>query len=389
MNTNTNSATAVWPEGKTVSLKDFDVSLSQPVLVARSKGYLWFPSLARLANGDLRAMMSNYADIHTSDSSSLNAFSSDGGRTWSQPIVAPYGEVNLRLPSGDELFLPYYLAPAGDGISASYSTIPNGTREIKVAEAKVTITGWPRPVGRVVQDGVEMNLSAFVFNGQAVELKTGGYLATLYGYFQGKSHEKGDRMNLVAAESPDGVNWKIRSVIADENCKLPGYEGPCESALCRLLDGRLMCVFRMALQDVPLGQTWSSDEGKTWSDPVAIENAYGVQPSLAVMQDGAVVLSAGRKGIYLWFNADGQGKEGERIDLQAHHNQLVPDEPIVQAGFNDWAGDSSCYTEVVALDDTHLLVIYDRLANGWKPIPPDSQETNSVWVVQVKLKKKR
>ena len=45
----------------------------------------------------------------------------------------------------------------------------------------------------------------------------GGYLATLYGYFRGA-----ERYALVAAESADGVNWKIRSVIADEKCKLPG-----------------------------------------------------------------------------------------------------------------------------------------------------------------------
>jgi hypothetical protein len=40
---------------------------------------------------------------------------------------------------------------------------------------------------------------------------------------------------------------------------------------------------------------------------------------------------------------------------------------------------------VVALDDTRLLVIYDRIPHGWSAIPKDSTETNSVWVVRLAL----
>jgi hypothetical protein len=34
------------------------------------------------------------------------------------------------------------------------------------------------------------------------------------------------------------------------------------------------------------------------------------------------------------------------------------------------------------VDERHFLVVYDRLAMGWKAIPPDSKETNSVWIVR-------
>jgi hypothetical protein len=51
------------------------------------------------------------------------------------------------------------------------------------------------------------------------------------------------------------------------------------------------------------------------------------------------------------------------VDLQTHHNKCVPREPI------DRPDRTSAYTEVVALDDKHALVIYDRIPHGWQAIP--------------------
>src|SRR5207248_7315732 len=155
----------------------------------------------------------------------------------------------------------------------------------------------------------------FVFNGNTVTLKDGTFMATLYGHFKDTK-----RYSLVAAESKDGVKWKIRTIIADENCKLPGGEGPCEAATCRLKDGRLMCVFRLN-SNVPYGQTFSSDEGKTWTEPVSMgKDIFSVQPSLAVLKDGTIVLSGGRPGLWCWINTDGTGKDWQRVDLVANHN---------------------------------------------------------------------
>jgi hypothetical protein len=362
-----------WPTAKTVELKGLQVQLSAPVVVARSQGYLWFPTLIRLANGDLLAVMSNYADEHTKTSTSLVTWSRDGGRTWGPTREALYGDSSLRLPSGDQLLLPYYLKPRdGGGMGAPYQSCPKGKQELRVVPDGVSVTGWPRPDQSFAP---KLGLSGFVFNGQTVELKGGGYLATLYGNFKGTK-----RYSLVAAESADGVHWKIRATIADENCKLKGAEGPCEAAVCRLKDGRLMCVFRLA-SAVPYGQTWSSDEGKTWTEPVAMANAFSVQPSLAVLKDGTIVLSGGRPSIYLWFNADGTGKDWQRVDLQPLHNACHPKEPIQDPG------QTSAYTEVVAVGDHELLCIYDRIPHGWQPIPKQSRETNSNWVVHVRVQR--
>jgi hypothetical protein len=361
-----------WTTAATAVLKGLKVSLSEPVLVARSKGYLWFPTLLRLEGGDLVALTSNYPDVHTTSATSLVCWSGDGGLTWSEPKEALYADSHLRLPDGDQLLLPYYLYPQKDGLGAPYQLVPKGKRETRTVKEGVRVTGWPRP-DRSLEP--KLGLAGFVFNGQTVTLKDGGYLATLYGYFKDTK-----RYSLVAAESPDGVAWKVRSTVADENCKLKGAEGPCEAALCRLKDGRLMGVYRMNSGD-PYGQSWSSDEGKTWTEPAAMSGAFSVQPSLAVLKDGLVVLSGGRPNLYAWFDPDGDGKDWQRLPIHEHHNARRPQEPI------DKPGHTSAYTEVVALDDTHLLYIYDRIPHGWGSIPKDSPDTNSVWVVRLTVER--
>ena len=166
-----------------------------------------------------------------------------------------------------------------------------------------------------------------------------------------------------------------------EICPLTGGEGPCEAALCRLADGRLLCVYRLA-SNVPFGHRSAATRGRTWSEPAAMPGVYSVQPSLAVLRDGLLALSGGRPGIFVWFNPDGKAKEWQSIDLLAHHNACHPEEPI-----STKTTQTSSYTEVVALDPQHALCIYDRVPNGWNAIPGDSKETNSVWVVWMELGK--
>jgi hypothetical protein len=370
-----------WEQGPVANLSGLKVTLSKPILVGRSHGYFWFPTLVPLANGDLMAIMSNYADEHTSHPTAAVTWSTDGGLTWTRPVETYCGESHLRLANGDELILPYYLRPAGDGVMAApYSVCPKGERRVVIKSEGVKVSGWPHPDKSF---DPKLGMSGFVFNGQTVVLKDGKYLATLYGSFQDAK-----RYSLVAAESADGVDWKIRSVVADQDCPLPGGEGPCESAVCRLKDGRLMIVFRiqsaydkLKRTSIAYGQSWSNDEGKTWSEAVAMQGPFAVQPSLAAFKDGMLALSGGRPGLFLWLNVDGSGKDWQKVDLLANHNAHVPAEPIKNSG------NTSSYTEIVVRDEHHLLYMYDRLPSGWRPIPAESAETNSVWIVQATIER--
>jgi hypothetical protein len=362
-----------WETGRILELDGLKVVLSKPVLVCRSKNFLWFPTLGKLSNGDIVAVMSLTADDFFSTTISAACRSSNGGLTWSEPrVLADGGEVFFQMESGDTMLVPYLLRPKEGGIGAPYNIFaPGGLENIKYVKSGITVSGLPKPY-KCIPPGV----SSFVFNGQIIQLKSGKYLGTLYGTF-----ENDTQYSLLAAETSDGINWTIFSIIADYRCGIPmeGCEGPCESAVCRLPDGRIMCIFRIA-SGRPYGQTWSDDEGKTWAKPVEMKGVFSVQPSIVVLEKQVVAISGGRPGIFLWLNSDGKATNWTRIDILSHHNACVPEEPIVH---------SSCYTEIVPLDGNRLLYIYDNLPNGWHPIPDASDKTNSVWVVCVTVEKTR
>ena len=371
-----------WEMTNTVSLDGLEISLSKPRLVARSHGYLWFPTMTRLSGGELFANFSANLDAVVADRTSSVSWSADGGLTWSAPCsIMPkgdlYAETMLRLKNGDELLLPFNLYPDGKAMRGWHQIVSGKTGERKVTftDKSLTVSGWPKP-DRSFNE--QLGLSGFGFNGHGLTGKSGEYLATMYGFFTDER-----RYSLVMVESTDGLDWKFRSLIAGFDCPLAGGEGPCESQTIRLKDGRLMNIFRLA-SSVPYGQTFSDDDGRTWSAPVAMKDAHSVQPSVALMKDGSLVLTGGRPGIFAWINRAGDGQDWLRVDLQSHHNEHHPQDAIT-ARFN--LGDqTTSYTEVVALDEQSVLVMYDRIPHGWNAIPQDSQDTNSIWVVKLAWK---
>ena len=374
----------MWEDGGTIEMGQQLVSLSRPRLVQRSKGFLWFPSMYHRSGSRLFAIMSAYADQAQDVTPGVITFSDDGGLTWSSPVVGNYGEMVVARPDGSFLLLPYYLRFKSDDLAVGQARqIPKKTNSIEAIQDPVEVSGWPRKIGLLDADlggpKPEWKLASFVFNGQSLVAKDGKtYLATLYGRFAGTR-----RFSVVLAESADGLKWQIRSVIADETCKLRGHEGPCESAIVRLKDDRLLCVFRLD-SGVPYGHCFSSDDGKNWTEPKNLDGPLSVQPSLALSSKGILLLSGGRPGLFVWLNHEGDAVRWDKIDLQAHHNKWVQDEPIASVIPAGNSG-STAYTEVRWLDDRHFLVIYDRLANGWQPISGTSTATNSVWVVRGRL----
>lgn len=389
-----------WASAREYDLEKLTVGIGEPVLVARQRERLWFPGLHRLQNGDLIASMCCAPDtVKVDDPTSASVWSFDQGRTWTplDPLrsrdVVPR---HLQLPSGDTIFFSFrQTLHERDGVQemrSPYHLLPRGSREVEQNAGEIVITGLPMPVAYSWE---ERDLASFVTNASVVTLRDGSYLATIYGTFKGHERERGahavigkNGYSLIAIESEDGVHWRYRSPIAGVECDLPKREGPCEAAVCRLADGRLMCVFRVG-NWYPYGQTWSEDEGRTWSKPVTMAReapsiAFSVEPSLAVLPNGVVVLSGGRPGLYLWFDREGDGWNWDRLDLLAHHNACRPDEQIkLQEKRYRGHAWTTAYTRTVVLDEKHLLTIYDRIPGGWANEPDSPDETNSVWVVRV------
>jgi len=368
-----------WRDRQVIDLAGMRITLSEPIAVGRSRGYFWFPNLWQMPNGDLLATISPVADIHMSSIPYLVTWSRDGGLSWSEPIVTnDGGQTLLQLANGDAILLPYDLRPRPDGIGAPYNLIPAGTRTVEYVPSGVLVTGWPGPLKTVIPG---LDMASFSFNGQTLQLADGSYLATVYGALV---DPPGYRIYCV--KSTDGVHWTLDTLIADNTCGVSGKEGPTESALLRLKDGRIMCVFRVASR-ANYGQCWSSDEGKTWTQPVAMDGVFSVQPSLAMLPDGTLALAGGRPGLHLWLNADGSSLTWQHIDMQTHHNTCHPRETIAPYTEHNHQQQTSAYTEVIAVDDQHFLYLYDRIANGWHPIPEEMDDTNSVWLVRVTVEK--
>jgi hypothetical protein len=384
-----------WTTNAQQRLRGLTVEISEPVLVKRSRRYCWFPSLIRQPTGALWAVMSAYGDIHVSDSFNYLSRSLDGGLTWDEPrVIGDAGQSHLILPDGSALVLPYYLRLLGGDVIGAPCNLISPMGDLAFRPSGVTVTGWPRPPRNGGTPGLSSPIAgaaSFVFNGQTVHGLHGEYLATLYGQFEGDT-----RYSLVLAASSDGFAWRIRTVIAGPDCPLQGDEGPCESAICRLADGRLMCVFRMA-SFVPYGQAFSADDGLTWTTAAKIA-PMSVEPSLAVLDGGRLLaLSGGRSGISVWFNTDGVGADWQPVDIVAAHNAArPPDDRIDPDSTGCWlsvpelrkrpvTGFSSCYTELAALDERTLLLVYDRVGLGWNAIPDDSSETKSVWTIRLRV----
>ena len=123
--------------------------------------------------------------------------------------------------------------------------------------------------------------------------------------------------------------FRYKSSIDWDGARMPAHvEGPCESALATMADGKtLLSVFRVGERQ-NMWQAVSTDGGSSFSAP-SETNAWAVFPEMRALPSGALVLTAGRPGIGLWL-ADGRsaGAGPEPLSWRFHnlareHNTLA------------------------------------------------------------------
>ena len=375
-----------------VELGGLRFTAGTPRIVAEGLGFCWYPSIRRFPTGELLVSYSKNPDS-AENLTNVNgiSLSKDEGATWSQhaDVSGLSGRLNISLSDGSLAGpnQPYKPDPLGQWRTfvGNYGRIGEGGQQYSVDLWGVRIEGLPRDVkARTVQSPTRWaEISPFT---HIIELEPGRHLATTYLTFAGD-----DRYSTVVMTSEDeGRTWHYLSTVSTAADGADSWEGFCESSLVRLEDGDLMCVGRMGGgRDQLLARSYSSDEGKSWS-PIDRLPAWGVLPQVKRLSNGALVISCGRPGLFIWFSTDPRGEHWEPFDLMAHHNeemgeahQISPGkyglEPVNREQYYtvhhnfDQPDQTTSYTSMLEVEPGRLLIVYDRMPYGWMPVPTDAE----------------
>jgi hypothetical protein len=217
---------------------------------------------------------------------------------------------------------------------------------------------------------------------------------------------------LMALTSSTGIHWEFAGTIAStfnwthhpliNRGNVPS--SPSECSLVKLADHRLMAVFRVSGINHSLWQSFGDATGQAWSTPRPMyarsvgasqsdpRTPHSVDPGVVHLANGAVILSAGRVGNFVWGVVDDEtlGRDGSSDDwvsanIAANHNAKVS--PPEWRFCDSWvsgtmAFEEGCgskptdrgkygsagtgYTGIVALPNTNdtALICYDLGRHG-------------------------
>ena len=366
--------------------------MDAPVEIARAGGRLWFPVFHRLDERRILCEATVAEDRTQGEWPAAFFLSPDGGASWSHWADVPcWGPASVPLGAGKLLLQPYELWPLSPaerrGARAEGTLVtcdPAGRPQC--TRAPVTYHDFPRDI-RLYDNQKETQGQLFVGTGfNMLPLPDGRILSSIHCKFEGDK-----RFSLCAVVSGDqGFTWRYLSVVAGAGTAPEPTEGPNEADIVRLDDGRLMCVFRVAMRR-PFWVSTSADNGASWSLPVERPEIASVKPQLLRLSDGTVLLSGGREGIFLWISRD-DGREWQRVDLVAHHNAHASSGQRYPEGYPNGVAPfpvspTTSYTSLLAAGPDECLLSYDRLANGWKAAPGPYGKENTLFCVRIRVTK--
>ncbi len=238
--------------------------------------------------------------------------STDGGKTFVDHNGPSFEEI-LRIPEGvihNRPGLFYAVDGAVDLKSPDVYTVrawrsTDGLRTLVQEESTVRIPGGPRRQRKPDE------WYGFYFYRNMLELPDGTLLTTMEGNLEDDKLKPNDRRSssetvymqrtIIVTSRDEGRTWDYLSTVAAPVPGDPVGEGFDEPTILRLNDGRILCVMRTG-HFSPLYACWSSDDGKTWTEPKYTGLERGCDPHLLLLQDGRILLSYGERfptGSYL------------------------------------------------------------------------------------------
>jgi hypothetical protein len=363
--------------------------LAAPVLVGSAPGHHWFATLHPFG-GDRFVCEVVLADDKAQGQWPATLYlSEDGGATWRRGRDIPsYGPISMPRGPQERLLMPYEQWPlqAGDkrNVTAPGTILrwPEGG-EITAETAPVRFLGFPQDLADYRDDGLFV-----VTNGNILPLTDGRMWMAMYGKF---AADEAYKVCGVASED-GGLTWRFLSIVADGADIAGASEGADESHTARLADGRLLCVYRTGSgRDQLYHKSYSSDDGLIWTAPEPVAGAWSVEPQLVRLENGLLVLSGGRWGLFMWLCTDGEGNTWQPVNLAEHHNVCL-DEPhlrytdeTVRAEVAPSQYQTTSYTGMIAVGPDEVMICYDRLAVGWSGGPSAAGELDAVFTVRARI----
>ena len=371
----------------TYPLEHATIEAATPVEVGHKTGQFWFSTMHQIGTDTLICAVVRSDDTAQGQWPGELYVSEDAGLTWREDLaIESHGHASVSHDESSTLMMPYEFWPASPGSKAD--CVAPGTMLTRASNGSLEATAQDvRFSGFPALAPYHQDLLCLLHSGNLLRLPDGSLLTTLYGKLEG---DESKWLIFATVSDDDGFTWYYRSTVANGDDVPEAEEGPNESAVQLLDNGDLLCVLRVS-SNTDFYKCYSQDGGLTWSKPTHMEGMWSVQPRLARLGNGALVLTCGRPGLFLWLCTDGKGENWEVLNLGAHHNECIEheaerfSEQFCSAESDGDPAISTTYTGIMPWKSDGLIVTYDRLANGWFGAPGPNGDFDRVFSVVLKI----
>ncbi len=270
--------------GRRASLKRY--------LVCSNEGY--FPVAVQTGDQSL-AVVYRTGGCHVSITGTLAvSASSDGGKTWSDGVLVHPRWDDVRNPAlgvnvDGQLILAYWKA----GLQG-YEESPNGFGRKWNYDKDTDLTDVPALFVTISKDGGKTWIESEAFGsewlslaspyGRIITAADGSMLMSVYGTSRAPEDDKMDICTMMRSYD-GGVTWGDSSIVAK------GYN---ETSFALMPDGRLIGAARSAVGG-HVAVLFSSDMGRTWTEPVQVTRDGEHPADITVLQSGKLLLTFGRR----------------------------------------------------------------------------------------------
>lgn len=238
-----------------------------------------FPSVVRMDDG--RLLMNASYEAGSGDRPWVLLFSSDEGRSWSQPLPSKLGRCTLSNLGGSRLM--------------SLGTTPTSATQFALRFSEDGGKSWSEPEA-VPPIAGGRHWGTDVPYSHLVEGRTVTFVGSVDehpGYEHWEDCSNIWTRGLMRRYHLDTHEW-------DEPYLFPMDWGLCEGSITRAQNGDLVAVFRTQLMDgtqittdhwMGLATTRSTDDGKTWEKPVQVFNYGHHHMNLRLLPDGRLLMT--------------------------------------------------------------------------------------------------